>query len=47
MTTLIHVVVPVLAAVGLIVFLGGGLLLPLFEIDEERREAVAKRKAAR
>lgn len=47
MTTLIHVAIPVLAVLGLVAFLGGGVLLPLFEIDEERREAAAERKAAR
>ncbi|GLZ75838.1 hypothetical protein Afil01_06450 [Actinorhabdospora filicis] len=45
MTTIFQVLIPVLGLLALVAFIGGGLLIPLFDISEERAER--KREAVR
>ncbi|MBB6032279.1 hypothetical protein [Phytomonospora endophytica] len=47
MTALFQIVVPVVALLGVVAFIGGGILLPLFEIQEERDAKASARKVAR
>jgi hypothetical protein len=47
MTAFFQIIVPVVALLGVVAFIGGGILLPLFEIAEEREAKASARKAAR
>ena len=47
MTALFQIIVPVIVVLGVVAFVGGGILLPLFEIQEEREAKASARKAAR
>lgn len=47
MTAFFQIIVPVVALLGVVAFIGGGLLLPLFEIQEERAAKAQARKAGR
>lgn len=47
MTAFFQIIVPVVALLGVVAFIGGGVLLPLFEIQEEREAKAQARKVAR
>ncbi|MEV0645680.1 hypothetical protein AB0I28_10490 [Phytomonospora sp. NPDC050363] len=47
MTAFFHILIPVMVLLGVVAFVGGGLLLPLFEIAEERDAKALARKETR
>jgi len=47
MTAFFQIIIPVIVLLGVVAFVGGGILLPLFEIQEEREAKAQARKVAR
>lgn len=45
MTTIFHIVIPTAGLIALVAFLGGAIVLPLFDLSEERADR--KREALR